>query len=263
MPTQPAPHHHREIAESFGVDAERYHRTRPHYPAALIERIVAGSPGRDVLDVGIGTGIVARQLRDAGCRVLGVEPDPRMASLARRDGFPVEIATIEEWEPAGRTFDAVVAGQTWHWVDPVAGAAQAARVLRPGGRIVLFWNAGRPAPEVAAGFAAVFARAMPDSPMAAAYQDSGPAYAAFIDKAADALGGTGGFGSFSRWRFEWEQVYTRSAWLDQLPTQGLMTRLPAEKLAEVADGAGAAIDAVGGEFTMSFETVALAATRST
>src|ERR1700678_4236538 len=128
-------HRARAIAESFGADAERYDRTRPHYPGELVARIAAASPGRSVLDVGTGTGIAARQFQAAGCTVLGVDPDARMAAFARRTGVEVEVATFEAWDRGGRVFDAVVAGQAWHWVDPVAGAAQAARVLRPGGRL--------------------------------------------------------------------------------------------------------------------------------
>src|SRR3954454_15699244 len=122
------------MAASFGVDADRYDRARPRYPAPLIDRIVTTAPGRDVLDVGVGTGIAARQLRDAGCTVLGVDVDARMAEVSRsRYGIEAEVAEFEQWDPAGRSFDAVVAGQTWHWVDPAAGAAKAAQVLRPGG----------------------------------------------------------------------------------------------------------------------------------
>ena len=98
-----------------------------------MNRIVAASPGQAVLDVGCGTGIAARQFQAAGCQVLGVDPDERMAELARRAGLDVEVATIETWDPAGRSFDAVIAGQAWHWVDPVAGAAKAAQAVRPGG----------------------------------------------------------------------------------------------------------------------------------
>jgi SAM-dependent methyltransferase len=134
------------VAESFGVDADRYDRARPGYPAAMVDRIVAVLPGPDVLDVGAGTGIVTRQFAAAGCRVLGVEPDARMAAFARRAGTEVEVSTFEAWDPGGRRFDAVVAGQAWHWVDPVAGAAAAAQVLRPGGRLAVFWNALQPRP---------------------------------------------------------------------------------------------------------------------
>ncbi len=72
-----------------------------------MERIVAASPGLDVLDVGCGTGIAARQFQAAGCRVLGVDPDGRMADLARPSGIEVEVAKFEPWDPAGRGFAAV------------------------------------------------------------------------------------------------------------------------------------------------------------
>src|SRR3954451_21593732 len=153
------PHEARQVAESFGEDAERYDRTRPRYPGALIERIAA--TGSDVLDVGSGTGIAARQLQAAGCRVLGVEPDARMAAFGRSRGVAAEVSTFEAWDPAGRVFDAVVAGQAWHWVDPVAGAAKAATVLRPGGRLALFWNAAQVPPELAEAFAAVHRPVLP------------------------------------------------------------------------------------------------------
>jgi hypothetical protein len=42
------------------------------------------------------------------------------------------VAKFEDWDPAGRQFDAVVAGAARHWVDPLAGAAKAAQLLRPG-----------------------------------------------------------------------------------------------------------------------------------
>src|SRR5258706_12445801 len=92
-PDGPQPHRYRQIAESFGEDPGRYDRTRPAYPAALIDRIIAASPGRDVLDVGCGTGTAARQFLAAGCSVLGVEPDARMAEFGRRGGVAVEMAT--------------------------------------------------------------------------------------------------------------------------------------------------------------------------
>src|SRR5215471_10092520 len=85
MPTL-QPHEARQMAESFGTDAARYDRARPAYPEALITRIVTESPGSAVLDVGCGTGIEARQLQAAGCTVLGVEPDERMAAFARDSG---------------------------------------------------------------------------------------------------------------------------------------------------------------------------------
>ncbi|MGW4967521.1 class I SAM-dependent methyltransferase [Nonomuraea sp. NPDC004186] len=249
------------MAESFGVDAERYDRTRPHYPDAMVARIVAGSPGPDVLDVGCGTGIEARQFQAAGCKVLGVDPDERMADFARREGLEVEVSTFETWEPAGRDFDAVVAGQAWHWVDPVAGATKAARVLRPGGRLAVFWNAFQAPPDLGAAIAAVYRRIMPDAPIYQRMMSDADAYVSLSAKAADGIRQAGAFGDVEEWRFDWERPYTRDEWLDLVPTTGVHTRLPAATLQEVLAGVGAAVDAAGGGFTMRYTTVVVTAAR--
>ncbi len=94
----------------------------------------------EVLDVGCGTGKVARALTDRGLRVLGVEPDERMAHFARAHGIPVDLASFEAWDPAARTFDLLTAGHAWHWVDPAIGLPKAASVVNPGGTVALFWN---------------------------------------------------------------------------------------------------------------------------
>ncbi len=257
-------HRARQIAESFGTDAERYERARPSYPEALIDRIVTDSPGPDILDAGCGTGIAARQFQAAGCRVLGVEPDARMAEVARRLGVEVDVATLETWDPAGREFDAVVAAQAWHWIDPIAGAAKAARVLRTGGRLAAFWHVFQLPPDIAEAFAEVYERVLPEAPVNLRWLSRPPedTYAAMLTKAADGFRTAGGFSDSEEWRFDWERTYTRDTWLDQLPTIGLLTRLPQDKLAELLDGVGAAVDKTGGSFTMRYATVAVTATRT-
>ncbi|GGV24817.1 methyltransferase type 11 [Kitasatospora herbaricolor] len=264
-PPQDQPHHHRPLAESFGTDAERYDRTRPRYPDALVRRIIAACPGRDapdLLDVGVGTGIEARQFRAHGCTVLGVEPDPRMAAFARRGGDQVEVATFEAWDSAGRRFDGVVSGQAWHWVDPAVGAAKAAGVLRPGGRLAAFWNVARPPAEAAGAFAAVYDRFAPESLAARAHRRPAHApdgYSTLFDRAADGIRRAGAFGEPEQWRFDWTRPYTRDEWLDQLPTQGDHGRLPPADLAAVLAGVGAAVDALGGAFTMEYTAVVVTA----
>jgi SAM-dependent methyltransferase len=242
----------KQVAESFGSDAERYDRTRPRYPAAIVER----TPGQDVLDVGCGTGIVARQFQAAGRTVLGVEPDERMAEFARRHGTEVEVATIETWEPAGRTFDAVVAGQTWHWVDPVAGAATAARVLRPGGRLTVFWNVFQTPPDLTEAFAAVYQRVMPDLPMLPRVMPSLDAYSPIFTRTVDGMREV--FAEPEEWRVDWTRDYTREEWLDQIPTFGGHSLLPAAQLDELLTGIGTAI---GDGFTMDYTTVVVTARR--
>jgi SAM-dependent methyltransferase len=255
-------HRARDMAESFGSDPERYDRARPSYPTALVERIIAASPGRDVLDVGCGTGIVARQFQAAGCSVLGVEPDVRMAGQARQRGLEVEVATFEDWDPAGRAFDAVVAGQAWHWIDPVAGAAKAAQALRPGGRLAVFWNAFEPPAGLAEAFAAVFRRAVPDSPLFQRPAPGAQAYSGLSARAAAGIRETGAFGEPEQWEFEWDRRYTRDEWLEQVPTSGFAARLQPDAMQQILAGIGAAIDAAGGGFTAHYTTVAVTAART-
>jgi SAM-dependent methyltransferase len=258
-------HQHRRAAESFGADAERYDRARPRYPDALVDRILAGSPGRAVLDVGCGTGIVARQFRTAGCAVLGVEPDARMAATAAGLGTEVEVATFEAWDPADRAFDALVAGQAWHWVDPAVGAAKAARVLRAAGRFAAFWNVFELPAELAQPLAATYQQVAPDAPFDLRTLLGGAVagYAPLLTSAADGLRATGAFGEPEQWQVDWEWTYTRDAWLDQLPTLGAFTRLPAAQLAPLLESAAAAVDAMGGSFPMRYTTVAVTAARAT
>jgi SAM-dependent methyltransferase len=227
-----------------------------------VDRVIAAIPGRDILDVGCGTGIVARQFQAAGCRVLGVDPDERMAAVARQLGLDVEVAKVEEWSPAGRQFDAVVAGQAWHWVDPVAGAVKAADALRPAGLLAVFWNAGQPPGDLATAFAQVTSQLMPGLPASAAGRPAVEVYLSGCARVADAIRGTGLFRDPEQWRFDWEHAYTRDEWLDVLPTHGFHTQLPPDTLAAVLERTGAAIDAHGGRFTMSYSTVGIAAARA-
>ena len=264
-PEQVRPHQFRQVAESFGVDAERYDRARPPYPVAMVERLIDASPGPDVVDVGCGTGTAARQFRAAGCTVLGVEPDARMADFARRSGIDVEVATFEAWEPAGRQFDAVVAGTAWHWVDPVAGAVKAAQVLRPGGRLAPFHHVFQTPPQLAGVLAQAYQRVAPDSPFNRVGQSGRSAlnlYQPLFAKIADGIRQAGGFTEPEQWQFDWERTYSRDEWLDQLPTLGSLTQLPAGQVAEILAEVGAAIDAVGGSFPMSYATVVVTAERA-
>jgi len=251
------------VAESFGTQAERYQRTRPTYPIAMVDAVLAASKGRDFLDVGIGTGISAWPFLQEGCRVLGVEPDPRMAELARARGLEVEIATFEEWDAGGRTFDVLTAGQSWHWVDPVAGASKAVEVLRPGGRIALFWNVMTFPPDFAEGFSAVYRQVVPEFPFFQTGAPGGAAsYVPLSDKAIEGLRQSRGFDEPELWTFDWERSYSRQEWVEQVPTFGGHALLAPERMAELLAGIGNVIDAAGGSFVMGYSAVVVTATRA-
>jgi SAM-dependent methyltransferase len=277
MPTVPSsgPEQHQparshiaaEVAESFGRNAERYDRARPRYPEALVERIVAAAPGPEVLDVGCGTGIFARQLHTAGAHVRGLDADERMAELARHSGLDVDVSTFETWDPAHRRFDAVTAAQAWHWIDPVAGAAKAAEALRPGGLLALIWNAAQLPADIATAFTQVYRQVLPGSPIVAQSErlagiPAAEGYRTLGGKGVDGMRESGAFADAEEWRYDWEWVYTRDAWLDVVPTQGGHNLLEPAQLNDLLAGFGAVIDASGGAFTMQYTTLAFVAARS-
>ena len=110
-------------------------------------------------------------------------------------------------------------------------------MLRPGGRLAAFWHVFQLPPKVAEAFAAVFRRVVPDSPFSV--QPTRPALdlsQVLFPKAEQGIRHEGRFSDPEQWRYDWEQPYTRDAWLDQLPTSGALTRLPPDQLAEVLDG---------------------------
>jgi hypothetical protein len=71
----------------------------------------------------------------------------------------------------------------------------------------------------------------------------------------------GGFGEAEEWLSRWERPYTRAEWLDLVPTTGGFTRMAPHVQAEILAGMGAAVDAAGGSFTMSYATIAATAAR--
>jgi SAM-dependent methyltransferase len=133
----------RQRANSFGGAAENYDAFRPRYPEQLIDDVLA-TGARRVLEGGAGTGIASVQLIERGADLLAVEPDARMAAVAQAKGIPVEIATFEQWEPAGRRFDRVVFAASFHWVDPAVALPKIREILDDRGKLALIWNRLRP-----------------------------------------------------------------------------------------------------------------------
>jgi len=253
-------HEDRSRALSFGADAQRYDRVRPSYPAAMVDDLVGSTDAPEVLDVGCGTGISSRLFRDRGCRVLGLEPDPRMAEYARATGLDVEEGTIEGWDDGGRRFDLLTSGQAWHWVDPAQGAERAAGVLRQGGRVGLFWNVAVHDPLVLETFEAQY-RALDigidehSILLGRGSEDRFPL-------AAEGLRATQHFAGIEQREYHWAKRYTAETWLDQLPTHSDHATLPAEQLDKLVQRIDQAIAELGGAFDVGYRTVLVTASRT-
>lgn len=145
----------RERANSFGGAASSYDAHRPRYPDQLIDDVLA-SGARRVLEGGAGTGIASMQMIERRADVLAVEPDARMAAVAQAKGIPVELATFEDWDPAGRRFDRVVFAASFHWVDPAVALPKIRGILDDGGKLALIWNRLRPTSPTRAEFESIY-----------------------------------------------------------------------------------------------------------
>jgi len=132
----------RERSLSFGSEAAAYERGRPSYPPEAIDWLLP--PGaRDVLDLGAGTGKLTTRLVERGLDVVAVDPLAEMLELlsSALPDTPALLGTAEQIPLPDNSVDAVLVAQAWHWFDPQRAAAEVARVLRPGGRLGLVWNA--------------------------------------------------------------------------------------------------------------------------
>lgn len=130
----------------FGKTAGDYAKHRAGFPERFFERLRdagVASPGMKALDLGTGTGTVARGLALLGCEVTGLDPSEALTAQAvdldRDAGVTVRYVTVtaEETGFANESFDLVTAGQCWHWFDRAKATAEAMRLLKSGGRLVI------------------------------------------------------------------------------------------------------------------------------
>ena len=132
--------------ELYGQDSAAYAFGRPAYPEAVYDKLRDRchlGAGTRVLEIGPGTGLATKGLLSSGATVMGVEPNPNLATYLRQalpnTELEVEAASLEDAQIPDSAFDLAVAANSFHWVDPRVGPQKLLRALRPSGWIAIWW----------------------------------------------------------------------------------------------------------------------------
>jgi ubiquinone/menaquinone biosynthesis C-methylase UbiE len=133
--------HQRTLFDSV---AQLYEASRLGYPSGIVEFAVATAAvgaGSEVLEVGCGTGQLTETLACYRFRLTAIDIGPSMVAAARRrlDGpaLSFQVSSFEDFAAADASFDLIISGTAFHWVDPEVMFRKPARLLRPGGWLAL------------------------------------------------------------------------------------------------------------------------------
>lgn len=138
-----------DSVERFTSRVENYVKYRPHYPRGILRTLQeeCGLTAESrIADIGAGPGQLAELFLENGNIVYAVEPNPAMRDAAEQvlAAYPnarILAGTAEATPLPDACVDFVTAGQSFHWFDRRQARAEFARILKPGGWVVIVWNA--------------------------------------------------------------------------------------------------------------------------
>ena len=134
------------MSTNFGAAAEDYAKFRAGFPDSFFDRLASFGlckSGTTVVDVGTGTGTLARGFARRGATVVAVEPDDRLVHQAQQLDAAASVSigyrtgSAELLPLPDAIADVVTAGQCWHWFDGLKAAKEFARIAKPHGRAVI------------------------------------------------------------------------------------------------------------------------------
>jgi SAM-dependent methyltransferase len=137
-----------QSVERFSSRVENYIKYRPGYPVevlTLLEAECGITHQSTIADIGSGTGKLAEVLLERGYTVIGVEPNPGMREagaklLSNYTNFKSVEGTAENTTLPDSSVDLMIAGQAFHWFDPLQARKEANRIVKAYGWVALVWN---------------------------------------------------------------------------------------------------------------------------
>ena len=132
----------------YSPAAEAYNKARPHYPKALIERVIELSKlanGATILEIGCGPGTATVTFAELGFSMLCLEPNSDFCAIARRNcakysKIEIQNTSFEEWNLETEQFNAVLAATSIHWIPREVAYPKVANALQDDGALILLWN---------------------------------------------------------------------------------------------------------------------------
>jgi SAM-dependent methyltransferase len=245
----------------FGSVAEQYDRARPGYSEVVVDDVFTyGDLVRPVvLEIGSGTGKATVAFAARADTLLGLEPDPEMAKVARQrcaglTNVEFESTTFEGWPPASDEFDLVISAQAWHWVDPGIGYPKAAAVLRPGGTLALMWHRSMwPDGALRTALVVAYETVVPG------FLANTPTFPGLFLSGADRrrpgeIEATGLFVDVAAHQHHWNEEYSTADYLELLSTQSDHVLFDGETRARLFEGVSAVLDSAGGRVRVPYVT---------
>lgn len=139
----------------FGRTADDYRSHRKGFPSDFFDRLAAHgwiAEGLRVLDVGTGTGVMARGLAQRKCITTALDISNELIEQSKALDLLAGVHTqyvlgaAEELPFPNASFDLVTVAQAFHWFDRPRALAEFSRVLVPGGRVIIACNDWIPLP---------------------------------------------------------------------------------------------------------------------
>lgn len=129
------------LRNSFDIDAELYHASRPHYPTELFKTLlntIKLDKNAHLLEIGIGTGQATKPLARLGYQITAIELGKSLANVAQRElakhsNVKIIQGAFEDIDLPANSFDLIYSATAFHWIKPDVQFAKSHKLLRRNG----------------------------------------------------------------------------------------------------------------------------------